>query len=302
MSSRTFAGVARLFNLKVQVDNTIGRASVIFPGLSMGDFDALGNPSLWRVQNLLTMARIVAYHDGKCGSDGNTFLEYDKMTSDRMTFMASSEIELSEKFYEIRNQEQFPIKIAVHLGYIGKSSVLSVAEMTNGITGEFLGKGGNQVVSVSRETRKPTALPDWWRDKYKHLVVENKALIVQRLEKPDKVHKYDTKVSWSDTDRYRHTNQATYTRFCIDAATDASIKGYFSKLTGDIRQYHVKTYDVLYIGESLAGDHITVETWENDENPSLIHFQISKDEKALFQSSIEFHSTEPGTGDFMKPS
>ena len=53
----------------------------------------VGNLNFYRLQSKLTAARFLAYHIPS-KETGKSFLEYDVMTSDRYTFMASSKTEV----------------------------------------------------------------------------------------------------------------------------------------------------------------------------------------------------------------
>ncbi len=58
-------------------------------------FSLAGNLSFHKLQSKLTAARVLAYHIPS-PKTGSTFLEYDVMTRDRFTFMASSETEVRD--------------------------------------------------------------------------------------------------------------------------------------------------------------------------------------------------------------
>ena len=146
------------------------------------------------------------------------------------------------------------------------------------------------MVVVDKTTRTPTAIPDWWRERYASAVVENERLVVKTRDVPAAgTHKYALRVLWSDTDRYRHTNYQSYVRFCLDAAMDAVDKRFYVGFSEDILRYDVKTLECLYAGESVAGEEVVVETWQDVAQPLTLLFSISNATKMLFQCSMEFH-------------
>ena len=242
----------------------------------------------------MTAARFLAYHTPQDG--GNGFLDYDHMTADRFTFMASTRTEVSREFYKGIKQSQTAPKLAInlHIGYIGMSSLNSVATLDDleDPNGKPWVRNINQVVSVDKGTRKPAPLPEWWTEKYKEAVVGNQRLIVRAVEVSPNPHVYEFKVMWSDIDRYKHVNYVSYIRFCLDAAMDAVVKGHLSKFKDDILNYNVKLMEISYKGESLANDELKVLTWENLENPWKLHFDISKNGTCIFQNTIEYYSQE----------
>ncbi len=228
-----------------------------------------------------------AYH--MPNSTGHTFLDYDKMTQNHYTFMGSTQTDVTKDYYDIVNYTIVPkLVVNIHLGHIGNSSLNSVAEVVDKDTGKVFVTNTNQVVCVSKQTRKPAPLPDWWRDQYKDSVMGNQKLIVPLIDKPDQTHCYEVKVGWRDIDAYKHTNYATYLEYCQDAAMDAMHQGVFSKLTGEITNYHIGKTRVLYKGESKACDNLHVHTWENTNNPYILHFQIEKDGILIHQNTVHF--------------
>ena len=66
--------------------------------------------------------------------------------------MASVETEIMPACYK-RASLEGPFVISIHLGYVGQASLNSVAEFRDK-TGEVLVNNTNQVVSVSKETRR----------------------------------------------------------------------------------------------------------------------------------------------------
>lgn len=238
----------------------------------------------------MSVARYFVYHTPN-PTTGRSFLEYDELTKDKFTFMASTKIKVDSSFYQLPDQIKLPqLAINVHLGYVGGASLNSVAELVDKDTGFVFAQNTNQVVVVDKTTRKPTLVPEWWKERYVSHVIGGEKLVVGLMETPseERFHTLDLKVSWNDIDGYKHTNYIAYIRFCFDAAMDAVSKGFFSKLSDDILLYPVKKMEISYKGESVANDELTVKCWESDADPFLIHFDISRDGKTLFQNSIEF--------------
>jgi acyl-CoA thioesterase FadM len=220
---------------------------------------------------------------------GATFLEYDKLTEDRFTFMASTKTEVFRELYDLVDQPTMPnLEAELQLGYIGTSSLNSVAILRNKDTGHVLAQNTNQVVTVLKTTRKPSPIADWWKNKYQPLVSGNQRLIVSPLNVPERVYHYTIHVGWSDIDAYKHTNYVSYIRHCLDTAMDGVDKGYFLRFKNDILLYHVKDMEISYKGESKAGDVLDVKTWEDADKPYQLYFDISNAGKTIFQCSMVF--------------
>lgn len=290
MSSFRFFRLSGLMNISVAISKDGKSATVRLPGLGIDDFNRAGGIAIWRVLHWFSWSRIAAYHV-KDAEFGSSFLEYDKMTSDVFTFMASTRTTVNSAFYHLLESSSSPVlSIKLHLGYIGASSLNSVAVLSDINSGSVLAQNVNQVVCIDKTTRKPTPIPDWWKQKYESFVEENERLVLPLLNVPiQSIYKYDLKVSWNDTDVYKHVNYQSYIKYCFDAAMDAVNREFYSGFRDDILNYNVKSIDCSYKGESVAGDMITVVTWQNVEIPSVLHFSIEKQGNVVFQSSVEFY-------------
>jgi len=111
----------------------------------------LGNFSIWRILQWLTTARLIAYHQPN-PSTGKTFLEYDRMTSDLYTFIASTKATVSKDLYSLLHEtlpsgSKLPtLAVRLRLGYIGTCSLNTVAVLLNHETGTELVHSINQVI------------------------------------------------------------------------------------------------------------------------------------------------------------
>ena len=253
-------------------------------------YSVAGNISAWKIQRLLTACRFFAYHTPN-ETTGVCFLEYDKLTSNVLTFMASTKTHIYKPVYDLHLKDTMPnLCVSIHLGYVGSSSLNSVAQLKDAKTGEIYADNVNQVVAVSKETRKPTPLADWWKEKYTSEVIGNDRLIVPILPVHEKHHVHSLKVPWCDIDGYQHTTYTAYIKFCFEAAMDACKQGFYTDIKDDALKYHVELMEIAYKGETKAGDELQVTTWENAENPRKLHFDISRQGSTVFQSSITFHA------------
>ena len=218
------------------------------------------------------------------------FLDYAEIDKEAPIFTVSSNMYIEPHFHSLVGSNSTPeLVVNLSLGHIGKTSWNSIAVLHDLREGRDLVKTSIQYVLVDRGTRKPKLLPNWWIQKYKEAVAEKERLVVKPLEKPDKCLEFDMKVTWSDIDNRKHTNYMSYSRFCLDAAMEATDKRYYSMFRDDILKYYMKGAEFRYTGESFANDQLRVYTWENVENPWKIHFDIHKiNYSSIFQSSIEY--------------
>ena len=250
-----------------------------------------GNWNIGKLQMTMTVARFLAYHT-PIKDTGKSFLEYDVMTSDRYTFMASCRTETRPNFRSLLDKPIFPeLALSVELGYVGMSSFSDISKLYDTATGEVYASNINQVVSVDKTTRRPTPLPEWWKEKYANYSVNNKGLVIPLLTPPEEMgHTFEVRASWNDVDSNQHVNYVAYIRFCLDAAMDALVHGKFRKLQKDILAYQVKCMDIAYKKECNGGDWLRVSLWQDIKNPYVLYFDVTKDGETLFQNTMEFYS------------
>jgi acyl-CoA thioesterase FadM len=279
-------------------DEILHQSTVSLPGFSADDINRTGNLSIIRVLHWAVIARTAAFHIPS--KTGYTFLEYDRLTEGIYTFFASSKVTVSNELYSCYSLATpsttcpQPLDIRLKLGYIGNSSLSTVATIIDRSTGAALAQNINHVALVSMQTRRPTPIPDWWKEKYSSAVTDSKPLVIPVMDVPTHLQmgmaRYDMKVPWSEVDGYRHTSYLSYIRFCFDAATDATVKGCYTAFSGDFLNYRAKSIQALYKNECLANDMLTVVSWEAPDNPLKLNFSIQNVENSVvFQSSIEFY-------------
>ncbi|KAI0230205.1 hypothetical protein LSAT2_019413 [Lamellibrachia satsuma] len=280
-------------NMHITRDPNGKFAHISIPSLhSIDSFDFSGLLSIWQLQALMTKARMYAFH-APADDTGETFLEYKTLTSDRYTFMASVKTSVARSYYSMPDMPQLPaVRASVCLSYIGTSSFSTSATLNCADSGEVYVHNINQVVSVDKSTRKPMPLPDWWRTKYASSVVGNERLVIPRFTQPETVHRYECRVPWTDVDMYRHTNYVAYIRYCIDCAMDGVYNGAYSNFSDTLSRYMIKDMRIAFYNESNANDTLQVSSWQDKDNPHILRFDGSKDEKTVFQSSIEFYQEE----------
>ncbi|XP_071103708.1 uncharacterized protein [Haliotis cracherodii] len=272
---------------RLTVAETEEESVIHTPGLSYESIDRDGNPSMPSLMRFATTARIFATHV-PLDETGRTMFDYAQLTSDRLTFVASSEV-ISEKAMYDTSVPKSPLDVLYQLGYVGKSSLSTVASIVVPSTGQTILRNTNHLVGMDKTSRRPKPLPDWWREKHGGSAIFKDPLIVPRLQRPTDAVQYKVKVAWTHTDNYNHTNYTTYVDFCIDALHYAIEKGCLGALTKDVVKRGIKSMRNTYIGESLENEELTIEVWSSDQDDRTVHFDIQKLGQSIFQSTFVYH-------------
>ncbi|XP_067686560.1 uncharacterized protein [Haliotis asinina] len=280
--------IAHLNNLYRLTADETGRTWVIHtPGLSYEAIDRDGNPTQISVLSLVSTARIFAT-SRPLGDTGRTMFDFEQLFSDTMSFVASSEV-VSEKAAYDTSVPKSPLDVLYQLGYVGKSSLSTVASIVVPSTGETILRIINQLVVVDKTSRRPKPLPEWWRKKYGGIAILKEPLIVPRLQRPTEAVQYRENVVWFDTDDYKHTNYTVYVHYCVNALHYAIEKGCMGAVTKDVVKCGIKSSRNTYIGESLENDELTVWVWASDQVDRTVHFDVQKLGQSVFQSTFVYH-------------
>ncbi|XP_019613529.1 PREDICTED: uncharacterized protein LOC109461594 [Branchiostoma belcheri] len=198
--------------------------------------------------------------------------------------------EISPSFYSVVRPGR-PLKVSSRVVYVGNTSFVKKGEIVDRSTNEILVKGMVQDVLISMDTRRPTPFPDWLKENYLHLTSEPRPEMAEVFEKPPaaKTFVYSVTVPPSDIDLNNHTNQRHYIRYCFDCAVVGARQGAYPTVRGDVLKQGVRKVSVLYQKESLEGDVLSVDSWE--ESPGTLRFQVRKVYENLVQVTLQFHET-----------
>ncbi|XP_046563626.1 uncharacterized protein LOC124272485 isoform X1 [Haliotis rubra] len=262
-------------------------AVVHVPGLSDDAFDVDGNCHVWSIAKIISAAVHFA-HNYPLDSSERFFLDFGILSDGLLTFMASSSFEFDKSLYDPL-VSKWPLKINVQLGYIGKSSTNFVSNIVEPSSGKILVRNTIQLVAIDKETRKPTPFPPWWKEKHGEKAVRKEPLIVQKLSKPDNAHTYTLRVSWSETDMYKHVNWASYVVYSINALHHGIKEGVLRGVSKEVVRNGVQKMQMAYFGECVEGDQLTVYFWEVEDQPRTVYFDIEKDGTSVFQNTLTYH-------------
>lgn len=105
-------------------------------------------------------------------------------------------------------------------------------------------------------------------------------------QRPDNVFTTHVVPRPSDLDTLYHVNQSNYVTYMLDAAVSAAKAGFYKSLRQDIAFSSVGQIIFNYYKELLSEDDVKIETWQDDEDPLKICFQMSTHSQIAFQGSV----------------
>jgi acyl-CoA thioesterase FadM len=237
---------------------------------------------------LIESARAFSFWPIKDSS--GTFVDSHVLLRDNLYFIASASIDIDSRFYE-ETCPKYPLSITKTLDYLGKSSsaITSVLECPSQSFPYATCR--IQTVLVDSKTRKPMPYPDWWREKYAPYIQGGQPMIMPQLEKTGDVHRYTTKVSYSDIDAYLHTNWQSYVSFCMEAFYDNVFHHQNKQVDREIMGKRLKSFEAGFRKESSMGDELDVYSWKSNEVKGEIQFEIKHEEDVCLHAKMNYHES-----------
>ena len=192
----------------------------------------------------------------------------------------------------------FPMMLSTRLAKIGKTSLDFISYIHDKSDNEYLASLRFKYVLVSRETRKAAAVPSAFKNAFEQYTPSNLGVDnVVFPKRPQNAQSIYHKLRPSNIDHNGHLNNAYYLILCYDCATVVSVnQKVFRKFDGDICYYNTKQLIAQYMGESrLVDGEVVVYCWQDDKQDYVLHFNIEKAQKVIFQSSIVFYNQQAHT-------
>ena len=226
-------------------------------------------------------------------SDGNCFLDLDKVYHDHLLFVACTTTTVSPSLYDY-SVKKGPLKLQMELTNVGKTSF----GLKNSIYAEGLDlplcENFVQPVIINSETRRPSSPPQWWIEKYTQGLDNTASLKIPRHVVPDNgiLSTYQVKIGASDLDTFLHTNWANYLKFSYNALVDYEVN---NDGKGSITQKAFKkskAFSLLYLKEADFNDTLDIHLWKDSQNTNLFKFQFFKGSDVVCESQIELYADD----------
>ncbi|XP_006811747.1 uncharacterized protein LOC102801615 [Saccoglossus kowalevskii] len=173
---------------------------------------------------------------------------------------------------------------------VGNSSHTHVIDVMDQHKSIVLARRHVQFVNVSRETRLPTRLPEWFIEKYRPKLQGKAPELMQHITlKPEQRFVFEIEIQKEDIDHYGHTNNSIYGKYMEECACLAINSGFYSSIKGNIHNYIITKMGNLFIHEAKLGDLLTIESWEEDCS-GILNFIMHKQGKDIFHGKLHCES------------
>lgn len=180
----------------------------------------------------------------------------------------------------------FPMTCSLQFLSVGSTSADFKISLMEDSTGVELVSSISKVVCVKMANRAPAKVPEEMKMNYfsKGLLNNSNNLKFEKFDPlvvPDYHFQFRLQVMHDDLDCLFHVNQAVYTRFAENCAAAAVQAGFYTHFKEDICFYLVHKYSVLHVGESFAGDHLDVCTWQDEADDHTVYFVFKREGKDI---------------------
>lgn len=203
-----------------------------------------------------------------------------------------SHIDISVDFYQTASM-MLKMRMVYKLARIGNSSFSFHTSVINENSRQVIAVMVLELVNVNVKSGKPEPLNPVFRQKANRILDGFQLKANPRLLLPsvNRENCYCCKITVSnlDMDMNYHTTQLKYVDYALECAARATESGHYKKLKGDICDYCVKKSSFVHVAESRADDELLVMTWEDQLNPMLLYFVVTKEEKDLCHAKMEFY-------------
>jgi acyl-CoA thioesterase FadM len=201
-------------------------------------------------------------------------------------------IHLDPKLHSIKLTSSTQIMSNLEIKQLKKTSLVFVVKLKTEQNDEIVGESFCKVVRFNRKTRQSIPFPEWYCKKYSPFVgvPGHPGTEKENLPKiPENAFETVICPTYSDQDLNGHVNNSSYIRYCMDAATRASLSGHYDHYTKDMCLYPSLQWTISYVGESRANDQLNIFTWQKENRPEQIYFAMLIDgQKIIFHASATF--------------
>jgi acyl-CoA thioesterase FadM len=148
-----------------------------------------------------------------------------------------------------------------------------------------------QQILVDPNTRKPTELPLFWREKYGGMPTGS-PVITERLTRPQRcILSSLYTIQDSDIDHQNHTNYLSFVKLFMEATKKAAINGCFETFSAETLKNGLQAIQIRYANEVLVDQVVAVHVWEAVGRNDRLCFEITRGLDVCNQAVMTFYQT-----------
>ena len=242
--------------------------------------------------NMVTMFDMMSHVETASFGHERSFLDYLALRQQNLrVFVKCCVMDISSKFYETTTPKA-PLDVQVKLSDIGNTTFTTTNELFCGGNLSPSIRTRSVYAFINKKTSKIEPVPDWWRNRFTHLVkplMGNNRPFVTPKPKSDHSHINCFTIPLTDTDHNERTRCASYLRYFTENTSVASRKELLKHIKSSFHEFHIKKLSMVYFGPTNWGDMLTSETWQ-DDRPLNIMCEICKDGELKWFAEMELYN------------
>ena len=215
-------------------------------------------------------------------------------------FTKFNNMNISRKFYQVASNVEETQKRVWHIqtsiSYMGTTSYVLNSVLRESKEGPVLASFDGFHVRVNANTRKPDPIPDSVLEKKCHIRKPKKVRVLEKFMQPAGVSVFSRmfRIRKEYTDVNGHTAVPFYMALLMECLEEACCLDVLQMNCSTRSTPQIRELQLLYEGESLLGDIVRVDMWEDPDavNRDAVRGIISKSGKPLIYSLIALHTDE----------
>lgn len=229
------------------------------------------------------LSEIASFH-WRADRVGRVFADLDKNAL--ISIAKAQEIKVFPEFYQHwKTNDNLQIQSRLHnVGTKSFNLQFDIYDETNTI---LLCRNMRSIV-VCDVKMKPCAIPKETLDFMNSLAFHKERYFLPKAFKtiPAETYEWSTIIRPSDLDVYYHVNHANYLELMLDAAVSGARNGAYKSLKQDIAFASVDQIILDYARELCLDEQVRIKTWEDNEHPMKLCFEMNTGSKMAFHGSI----------------
>ena len=227
----------------------------------------------------------------------HTESEQNKMPT---VFLKFSSTNISRMFYQVASNVEETQKRVWHIqtsiSYMGTTSYVLNSVLRESKEGPVLASFDVFHVRVNANTRKPDPIPDSVLEKKCHIRKPKKVQVLEKFMQPAGVSVFSRtfRIGEEHIDINGHTSSPFYLAFLVQCLEEACCLDVLQMNCSTRATSRIRELQLLYEGESLLGDIVRVDIWEDPDagNRNAVRGIICKSGEPLIYCLITLHTDE----------
>lgn len=231
----------------------------------------------WNLIDLVVSVRLFTqYPVDHTGNPKDSIVDTHRLQKENFLFAVALKMDINRTFHDPESSK-FPLHGVAEVTHVGNSSTRRLFTIKHTKNTEPYITCAIDDVIVNKLSRRPSAFPEWWQQKFAHLK-RPKEKFQKPIKSPETCSsRSDICIEFEHMDHNLHTTMSAYLKFCINAAFKTVVsETHHGHFTSAHLHAGVKCIQMFFHSESNYGDSLALEMFENRSKANEVVFEIKK--------------------------